>query len=285
MSRHLYLSALTGPRPKRSVLLGRIWTYIIALILGGLTVIPFGFVYALSNFQVSVGVFNELIYGYMLDANGTSRHPIGSLVYRVISGQCWYRAQSFLQDQKIGHYMHVPPRAVFFAQLFGTIIGAPINYGTIRWILDSKKDYLTGEKTDPNHQWTGQQPISYNAAAVQYGLIGPKRLFVVSAYSPLLYGFLLGALAPVLIWGLHRRFPKAKFNLWNTTIFTNQLGNFTGNLSTGPLTSFIVAFCEFETLCRPFSSEVFILTVVSFQSPCFTVIDSNTSTSRANPGP
>jgi hypothetical protein len=54
---------------------------------------------------------------------------------------------------------------------------------------------------------------------VQYGLVGPSRLFQSAVYSPLLYGFLLGALAPVLMWLLHKRFPKARFDLWNSTIF------------------------------------------------------------------
>lgn len=37
--------------------------------------------YSAHNLMSSVGI--ELIYGYMLNANGNSRHPIGSLVYRV----------------------------------------------------------------------------------------------------------------------------------------------------------------------------------------------------------
>lgn len=65
----------------------------------------------------------------------------------------------------------------------------------------------------------GQNPTSYNTQAVQYGLVGPSRLFQSSVYSPLLYGFLLGALSPVLMWLLHKRFPKARFDLWNSTIF------------------------------------------------------------------
>jgi len=219
-----------------------VWTYIVGLVMGAFTILPMGFVYGISGYQIQVGVFNELIYGYMINAPGSSRHPIGSLVYRVISGQCWYRAQTVLQDQKIGHYMHIPPRAVLFSQMWGSIVGVPINYVTIRWVLDTKMEYLNGERIDPLHQWTGQNPQTYNSAAVQYGLVGPTRLFASPVYTPVLYGFLIGLLGPIAIYLLHRRFPRARFNLLNCTIFFAEMAMFRGNVSTGPLTKFILGF-------------------------------------------
>lgn len=76
-----------------------------------------------------------------------------------------------LQDQKIGHYMHIPPRDIFFSQIFGSLIGVPINYGVIRWVLDTKRDYLMGYMTDPNHQWTGQQLANGLTVSTEYVLI------------------------------------------------------------------------------------------------------------------
>jgi hypothetical protein len=72
---------------------------------------------------------------------------------------------------KIGHYMHVPPRAVFFSQVFGATIGVPINYGVVRWVLNTKSQYLSGAEIDPTHQWTGQALASYLSLGVQYVLI------------------------------------------------------------------------------------------------------------------
>ncbi|KAF9088306.1 hypothetical protein BGX27_002722 [Mortierella sp. AM989] len=214
------------------------WTYIIGVVLGALTVVPMGFIYAVSAYQVSTGTWNELIYGYM--APGT--HPVGSLVYRVVAGQCWYRAQSILQDQKIGHYMKVSPRATFMSQLWGNLIGVPINYAVIRWVIDTKRPYLDGTKKDPLGQWSGQAPQSYLNQGIQYGLVGPTRLFRDQIYGPLRWGFLLGIAAPILMYLLHRRFPRAKFNLWHSTIFFSSMENFYGNVSTGPLSSFIGGF-------------------------------------------
>lgn len=115
-----------------------------------------------------------------------------------------------LQDQKIGHYMHVPPKAIFFSQIFGELIGVPINYGVIQWVVKAKRDYLLGDKEDPLGQWTGQLLANYNTMGVQYVLIGPKRLFAQHMYKPLPWAFLYGALAPIALYALHRAFPKSK---------------------------------------------------------------------------
>ncbi len=111
-----------------------------------------------------------------------------------------------LQDQKIGHYMHIPPRDIFFSQIFGELIGVPINYGIIQWVVSAKGPYLLGEKKDPLNQWTGQSLSSYNTLSVQYVLVGPSRLFKEHIYKPLPWSFLFGAGAPLVLYLLHRAF-------------------------------------------------------------------------------
>ncbi len=149
-----------------------------------------------------------------------------------------------LQDQRIGHYMHIPPRTVFFSQIFGSLLGIPVNYGVIRWILDTKGDYLTGKVVDPLHQWTGQKIVNSVTLGTQYAVIGPKTMFSEKIFRPLPYAFLFGAVAPLFIYALHRLFPnsKLKFRLWNTTIFFSGIGLFYGNVSTGSTSAYIGGF-------------------------------------------
>ncbi|KAL4903959.1 hypothetical protein BDW74DRAFT_185969 [Aspergillus multicolor] len=217
-----------------------IWTYFVALGFGGAAMLPMSFVYAMSGFSIKVGYFNELVYGYMIEAKGSSRHPLGQLAYRIISGNVWYDARIVLEDQKIGHYLHLPPRQVIGIQIIANILALPINYGVMRWVLATKFEYVSGQKPDPLGQWTGQDFKSYNTAGIQFALVGPKRLFASSFFRPILWGFLAGALAPILMWILHRKFPRARFDLWNTTIFFASAAVFYGNLSTGPFTTFLV---------------------------------------------
>ncbi|KAJ6509087.1 hypothetical protein DFH09DRAFT_1334297 [Mycena vulgaris] len=52
--------------------------------------------------------------------------------------------------------------------------------------------------------------LAFGAAAT----LIPKRLFQDPMYKPIPYGFLVGALAPLVIWLLHRKFKRPKFDLW-----------------------------------------------------------------------
>jgi hypothetical protein len=186
------------------------------------------------------------MYGYMIQtkAGAGHRHPCGPSVYGSIAGDAWYRAQTMLQDQRIGHYMHIPPRTVFFSQIFGSLLGIPINYGVIRWVLNTKFDYLSGAKKDPLNQWTGQRLVSSNTLGVQYAIIGPTRMFSQAIFRPLPYAFLFGALLPLPLYALHRAFPKSplKFQLWNTTIFFSGIAVFYGNISTGYFSAIVGGF-------------------------------------------
>lgn len=212
-----------------------IWTLFVGLASAAVFVVPFAWLYAISNYQLETGSFNELMYGYMVHTKAGSghQHPCGPSVYGSIAGDAWYRAQYMLQDQKIGHYMHIPPREIFFSQIFGTLMGIPINYAVIRWVMDTKGDYLTGVKTDPLNQWTGQSLRTSNTMGVQYAVLGPKRLFAEAEMTPLPWSFLVGAVIPPILFIFHRFFPRLRIDLWNVSIFFGGLAMFYGNLSTG----------------------------------------------------
>ncbi|CCH44240.1 putative oligopeptide transporter 9 [Wickerhamomyces ciferrii] len=216
------------------------YTYLVALGFGAVIVVPLGYLYAISNFQLAIGSFNELMFGLIIQSRSGGKHPASASSYGAIAGDAWYRAQYMLQDQKIGHYMHINPRHVFWSQIVGQLFGVPFNYLALRWAIDTKRDYLDGTLTDPLHQWTGQSIQSYNTMAVQYVLVGPSKLFSLSYNKIIPYGFLFGALAPVVIYALHRAFPKGKFNLWNITVFSSAMSGFYGNLSTGYVSQIIV---------------------------------------------
>ncbi|KAG5982382.1 hypothetical protein E4U55_001976 [Claviceps digitariae] len=220
------------------------WTYFVGIATGAVIVVPLGWLYALSNFQLAIGSTNELLYGLMINAPSVTgwKNPCGASTYGAIAGDAWYRAQLNLQDMKIGHLMKIPPKAVFFSQIFGSLIGIPIDYAVIRWVLNTKFDYVAGIAQDPTHQWTGQQLASSLTLGVQYVLVGPQRLFRQNLFQPVPYGFLLGATAPLLLFLLHRRFPRAKLHLCNTTIFFSSMSTFRGNISTGYLSSFLGGF-------------------------------------------
>lgn len=210
------------------------WCCLAGLGTGAVIVTPLIYLYAISNFQMPIGVFNEMTYGLMTE-HLPQKHAIGAAFYGSISGNAWYRAQYHLESMKLGFYNHLPPRYVFFAQIFGELIGVPFNYLALRWVLRTKSDYVSGTRVDPLHQWTGQAITTLHTNAIQYAVLGPTRLFLNYPWLP--YGFLVGLVAPTTIFLLHRRYPSLQY--WNTTVFFSTMSHFYGNISTGYLSKFI----------------------------------------------
>jgi hypothetical protein len=61
-----------------------IWTYFVAVGTGVVLVIPLGWLYALSNFQLPIGTVNELLYGLMANSVTGHKNPVGASVYGAI---------------------------------------------------------------------------------------------------------------------------------------------------------------------------------------------------------
>ncbi|CAG8519807.1 8088_t:CDS:10 [Dentiscutata erythropus] len=142
-----------------------------------------------------------------------------------------------------GHYMKIPPKAMFTAQMWGTVVGAFINYWTLQLIIYAKRPFLDGTMRDPTGQWTGYRSQVFNTASIIWGLIGPGRTFGSdSMYHPLLWGFLIGFLAPVPFYFLHKKFPKAKFNLVTIPLICNGLSILPGTYTNFIITGFIASY-------------------------------------------
>ncbi|KAI3436926.1 uncharacterized protein J3R85_005970 [Psidium guajava] len=52
---------------------------------------------------------------------------------------------TFLQDFKLGHYMKIPPRAMFMAQVVGTIVATLVLLRTAWWLMDTVSNICNRE--------------------------------------------------------------------------------------------------------------------------------------------
>ena len=78
--------------------------------------------------------------------------------------------------------MKIPPKAMFTAQLWGTVVGAFVNYWLLQLIIAAKRPFLDGSEKDPTGQWTGYRSQVFNTASIVWGLIGPSRTFGKVSY-------------------------------------------------------------------------------------------------------
>ncbi|KAF9205241.1 hypothetical protein BGZ49_004311 [Haplosporangium sp. Z 27] len=214
------------------------WGLILAAAIGWIMTIPICAMEAITAFSPGLNIITELICGYMLPGK-----PIANMVFKCYGYMAMYQCQLFLKDLKLGVYMKIPPRSMFVGQLWGTLVGGIVNYFTMILIINSHRDFLDGTIDDPSGLWTGLSPQIYWGSALIYGALGPARMFSSDGpYGFVYWGFLAGAILPVILWGLSKKFPRVPWQLINISIIASGMGSYPGSLITGVLLSTVTIF-------------------------------------------
>ncbi|RUS20908.1 OPT family small oligopeptide transporter [Endogone sp. FLAS-F59071] len=178
------------------------WGLLIAVALACIFVLPIGIITAITNQTPGINVITELVIGFALPG-----HPIANVTFKTYGYISMTQALTFVSDLKLGHYTKVPPRAMFWAQLvsIGTIIAGIVNLGTARWLLATVPHICT----NLGFPWTCRYAQTFYSASIIWGIIGPAKMFGQgSIYSPIVWFFLFGAVLPIPIYFLAKRYPN-----------------------------------------------------------------------------
>ncbi|OBA23811.1 small oligopeptide transporter [Metschnikowia bicuspidata var. bicuspidata NRRL YB-4993] len=223
-----------------------VWSLIVALLIALLFLLPVGIIYAKTNIAVGLNVLTEFIIGYMVPGK-----PLAMMFFKTFGYITNNQAVTFAQDMKLGHYLKIDPRLLFWAQLFATIWGSLVQIGVMRWAYgaidglcdsDQKNNY-----TCPNGR------VFFNASLI-WGAIGPERTFGPgSIYHGALFFFLLGLL-PFFNCLILRKWPNSKIRWLNWPVF------FSGTGYIPPATPYNYAtYCMSKTTpCLPEAEEKLI---------------------------
>ncbi|OJT15535.1 Sexual differentiation process protein isp4 [Trametes pubescens] len=114
-----------------------IWALIVALLIALVYIVPVGMIQAVTNRQVGLkyvarprhppsttyqspppSVITELIVGYMLPGR-----PLAMMMFKTWGYLTMSQAMVFTSDFKLGHYMKIPPRPMFWCQVRAWQIG------------------------------------------------------------------------------------------------------------------------------------------------------------------
>ncbi|SNX83934.1 probable isp4 - oligopeptide transporter [Melanopsichium pennsylvanicum] len=194
-----------------------VWAFIISLIIGAFFMLPVGIVYAISNVEVGLNVISEFIIGYMHPGSAT-----GMMMFKVFCYMAVYQGLSFTADMKLGHYMKVPPRDMFVAQVTAIVVSSFVVLGVQSWVFSNIDNVCTPEAAD---KFTCNYLIVFGTASQIWGLIGPGAVFSPGKqYGKLLWMFMVGAIFPVIIWGLTRKFPRSFIRKVNTPVIFTGTG-------------------------------------------------------------
>jgi len=183
------------------------WGMIVACALAWLITLPIGVIQATTNQQPGYDIIAQYMFGYMLPGK-----PIANLLFKIYGRISSIPALSFLADLKLGHYMKIPPRCMYAAQLAGTVLAGVVNLSVAWWMLESIDNICDVDNLPPDSPWTcPKYRVTFDQSVI-WGLVGPRRLFGQhQLYENLVWLFLVGALLPVPVWILSKLFPEKKW--------------------------------------------------------------------------
>ncbi|KAL0353321.1 UNVERIFIED_CONTAM: Oligopeptide transporter 3 [Sesamum angustifolium] len=183
------------------------WGMLFAFGLAWIVTLPIGVIQATTNQQPGYDIIAQFIIGYVLPGK-----PIANLLFKIYGRISTIHALSFLADLKLGHYMKIPPRCMYTAQLVGTLVSGTVNLAVAWWMLGSIENICDVEALHPESPWTCPKfRVTFDSSVI-WGLIGPEKLFGPGGlYRNLVWLFLIGAVLPVPIWILSKIFPDKKW--------------------------------------------------------------------------
>lgn len=115
------------------------WYYlIVSLAIAFIFALPVGIVQAVTNQQPGLNVITEYVIGYLMPG-----HPIANVTFKAYGYITNVQALQFTQDLKLGHYMKIPPRIMFWVQVISSVIAGIINLATTDWLLKVRPNLCT----------------------------------------------------------------------------------------------------------------------------------------------
>ncbi|KAK3832929.1 MAG: OPT family small oligopeptide transporter [Linnemannia elongata] len=176
------------------------WAVLLAILLAVVFALPVGLIQALTNQQPGLNIITEYVIGYILPGK-----PIPNVTFKTLGYISMAQAMTFTSDLKLGHYMKVPPRAMFWAQLLGTFIAGLINLVTANWLLNSQPKICNGSK-----EFACPHANTFYSASVIWGVIAPNLMFgPTSIYNAINFFFLIGFILPIPFYFLKKAFPNS----------------------------------------------------------------------------
>ncbi len=105
--------------------------------------VPIGVIQAITNQQVGLNVISELIIGYALPGR-----PIAMMMFKTWAYITMSQALQFTSDFKLGHYMKIPHRPMFWCQIVATVLAGTVQLGVQAWMFSNIKDMCSPDQPD-----------------------------------------------------------------------------------------------------------------------------------------
>ncbi|OJJ50226.1 hypothetical protein ASPZODRAFT_149604 [Penicilliopsis zonata CBS 506.65] len=177
---------------------------------------PLALVYATSNLKINIDVFCRIVAGFVFEGK-----VLANIWFFDIGYISTIKALYFSQDMKLGYYCNIPQRQVFLVQCVGMIVGTLSSLGVLNWGLDHIPGVCT---TTASNGFSCPYSRTHFNTSLIWGAIGPRRYFNnYIGYSSLLYFFILGAVLPIPVYLLKKRYPHSLWRRVHIPLFLGGL--------------------------------------------------------------
>jgi len=146
-----------------------VWAFFLALVFAVVFALPFGILQAITTQSFSPVILAEMFFGYALP-----ERPLALMIFKIVAGYTGLQAIMYSGNQKFGHYMKIPPRALFAAHVVASIIATISSLAAQQWAMDNIPDICSPQQ---KHFFTCPNINLFNTGSVIWGGIGPKRIF------------------------------------------------------------------------------------------------------------
>ncbi|KAJ6628838.1 OPT oligopeptide transporter [Mycena sp. CBHHK59/15] len=184
--------------------------FILALVVAFFYIIPIGMIQAITNQQVGLNVITELIIGYALPG-----HPIAMMMFKTWGYITMAQALTFASDFKLGHYMKIPPRSMFWGQVVATVLAGTVQLGVQAWMFTNIPGMC--DRAQKDGFWCPST-----------GVFGTASIVWVSKgqiYSSLTFFFLIGFLCPLGGWLYSKKWPHGFVRYLNFPVIFSGTGS------------------------------------------------------------
>ncbi|KAJ8771357.1 hypothetical protein K2173_026534 [Erythroxylum novogranatense] len=183
------------------------WGVLLACAIALFFTLPIGVISATTNQQPGLNIITEYIIGYMYP-----ERPVANMCFKVYGYISMAQALTFVADFKLGHYMKIPPRSMFVAQVVGTLVAVLIYQLTAWMMMATIPNLCDTHSLSSDSPWRCPMDRVFFDASVIWGLVGPRRIFGdLGEYGKVNWFFLGGATATFLVWTAHKAFPRVKW--------------------------------------------------------------------------
>ncbi|KAJ4268685.1 hypothetical protein NW762_002752 [Fusarium torreyae] len=178
------------------------WAFLLAIAISFGFALPIGIIQAVTNTQIGLNVLTEFIYGYLQPGR-----PLALMIFKTYGYITMAQSLRFVSDLKFGHYMKIPPRTMFLSQVVATTFSCFIQIVVLNLSLNNIPDVCEQHQVD---HFTCPGGRVFFAASIIWGLLGPARMFSPGqVYSGLFIFFIIGAITPIVIYMLVKRWPRS----------------------------------------------------------------------------